>query len=265
MSETSKTDDHVMLGTQSLARALGVLDAVGRGCADQAAIGLAIGTTRSTTGRLVSYLQKTGFVRRVEGRGYVLGARLIELGAIALSQMPLTALARPVLERLSQQTGETIHLSVREGDEIMYVEKISGTKGLEMRSRVGLRKPLANTGTGKAQMLDLSEAEWARLYSLAHAEVISQAVPPPGFLPWDDYLAAMRDYKAKGHALEIEENEPSICCVAAPIRSADGHIVAGLSVAGVTSFMSHQRMASLTPLVMQGAMEISRELGFRRE
>lgn len=260
----TKLKDPSVSGTQSLSRALAVLDAVARGCADQAAIGEAIGTSRSTTSRLVLFLQKAGFLRHADGRGYVLGARLIELGAVALAQLPLTALARPILERLSKHTGDTIHLSVRDGDQIMYVDKIPGTKGLEMRSQVGLRKPIAITGTGKAQMLDLSEKEWARLYSLAHAEVISETVLPPGFLAWNDYLLAMRDYKARGYTIEIEENEASICCVAAPIRSARGDIVAGLSVASVTSYMPRQRMDSLIPVVVEAAAEISQAMGFRQ-
>lgn len=163
----------------------------------------------------------------------MLGARLIELGATALSQLSLTSLARPLIERLAERTGDTVHLSVRDGDQIMYVDKISGTKRLEMRSRIGLRKPIAITGTGKAPMLDLPEKEWARLYSLAHAEIISEAVPPPGFLQCSDYLAAMRDYQAKGFTMEIEENEAAICCVAAPVRDARGEIVAGLSVGDI--------------------------------
>lgn len=254
--------DQATLGTQSLARALSVVDAIAQGCSDQLAIAQRVGTTRSTTSRLVSYLQRVGFVRHVEGRGYILGARLIELGAAALAQLPLTALARPFLARIAQQTGDTVHLSIRDDDQIMYVEKISGTKGLEMRSRVGLRKPIAITGTGKAQMIDLPEKEWARLYSLAHAEVIAEPTAPPGFLSWADFLASMREYRAKGYTMEVEENEISICCVAAPVRDARGEIVAGLSVASTTPYMSRDRMDSLVPLVMACAEDVSRELGY---
>lgn len=258
-------NDQGMLGTQSLARALAVLDAVASGCSDQVAIAQSVGTTRSTTSRVVSFLQRSGFVRHVDGRGYILGARLIELGAAALAQLPLTSLARPFLQRISQQTGDTVHLSIRDDDQIMYVEKIPGTKGLEMRSRVGLRKPMAITGTGKAQMLDMTEKDWARLYSLAHAQIISEPVAPPGFLNWPEFLAAMRDYKARGYTLEVEENEISICCVAAPVRDARGDIVAGLSVASTTPYMSRARMESLAPLVVGCADDISRQLGYSRK
>jgi DNA-binding IclR family transcriptional regulator len=257
-----QTPEQEVQGTQALSRALAVLAAVRRGCNDLASIGREVGTSKSTTHRLVAFLQRSGFLRHMEGRGYLLGAKLIELGSAALEQMPLTGLARPHIERLAQQTGDTIHLSVRDGDNIIYVDKISSNKGLEMRSRIGMHKPMATTGTGKAMMLDSEESEWARLYSLAHIDVIAAEVPPPGFLAWDDYRQAMRGFKAQGYAFEMEENEAGIRCVAAPIRDARGAIVAGLSVASTVPYMSKERMQTLAPAVVACARTIAGELGY---
>jgi DNA-binding IclR family transcriptional regulator len=251
-----------MHGTQVLARALAILNVVRDGCSDLAAIGRAIGTSKSTTNRLVLFLQRNGLLRYTEGRGYSLGPKLVELGATALEQMPLTSLARPHLERLSQQTGDTVHLSVRDDDVIIYIDKISSSKGLEMRSRVGRQSLMATTGTGKAMMLDLAEEEWAHLYSLAHSAVILADVPPPGFLAWEDYRQAMRDYRAKGHTMEFEETEGGIHSVAAPIRNAQGGIVAAVSIASTVPYMPRERMQALVPVVMECAAAISAELGY---
>ena len=249
-------------GTQSLQRAFAVLDAVASGCTDAPSIERLVGTTRSTTHRLVSYLHDMGFVRLIDGRGYKLGSRLIELGSKALKQMPLTSIARPLIERLAAQTSNTVHLSVRDGDHVMYVDKISGTRGLEMRSAIGQRKPIAITGTGKSMMLDLPEQEWSRLYKAAKAE-ISEAKPmPPGFLIWTRYLAEMRVYREHGYTMEKEENQASIVCVGAPIRDARGVIVAGLSIASMAYFMPPERMVALVPTVQSCAREISHRLGF---
>ena len=255
-------DERGTQGTQAVARAVAVLDAIATGCSDQGSIAKAIGTTRSTTSRLLNFLQRSGFVRSMDGRGYVLGARLIELGNIALSQLPLSAVARPRIEKLASLTGDTVHLSVRDGDQIMYIGKISASRGLEMRSGVGVRKPMAITGTGKVHMFDLSEKEWMRLYSVAHSTAISEPVMPPGFLPWPEFVSSMRDFVSKGYAFEMEENEASICCIAAPIRNARGDIVAGVSVAGIKPYMPYERMLDLVPLVVQCAHEISHELGY---
>lgn len=246
-------------------RAFAVLDAVAAGCRDAQSIEISVGTTRSTTHRLLSYLHQAGFVRQIDGRGYMLGSRLIELGSMALAQMPLTAIARPLIERLAAETGDTVHLSVRDGDEVVYVDKIGGTRGLEMRSAIGLRKPLALTGTGKAMMLDLHEQEWARLYKTAKAEMSLEKPKPPGFLPWARFIADMRLYQERGYTMEKEENQASIVCVGAPIRDARNSIVAGLSIASAAIFMPPQRMVNLIPATQSCAMEISKGLGFAVE
>lgn len=257
-----ETPDHSVQGTQALSRAFAVLGAVRRGCSDLASIGREADIGKSTTHRLVTFLHRTGFLRYNEGRGYTLGAKLIELGAAALEQMPLTSVARPYIERLAQQTGDTVFLSVRDRDAILYVDKISSKKGLEMRSRVGFHNLTATTATGKAMMLDVSEEEWARFYSLAYAEVISAEIQPPGFPAWEDYRQAMREFKTKGHTMELEENEAGIRSVGAPIRDARSGIVAGVSVASTIPYMSKERMQALVPAVVGCAQSISAELGF---
>ncbi|WP_210190957.1 IclR family transcriptional regulator [Brucella thiophenivorans] len=255
--------ENLSQGTQSLSRAFSILSAVAEGHCDLPSIGKATGMTRSTTHRLVAFLQRNSFMRYVDGRGYVLGSKLIEFGAKALAQMPLTEVARPILQKLSSETDDTIHLSVRDGDFIMYVDKVPGRRGLEMRSRIGARKPIAVTGTGKAQMLDLDETEWARLYSLAQNEILNEEVPPPGFLNWNNYLNSMREFSKLGYTIEIEENETGIGCVAAPIRDARGQIVAGLSVASTPPYILKSRLVNIASIVKSSAEEISIGLGYR--
>ncbi|SMO97252.1 IclR family transcriptional regulator [Paracoccus laeviglucosivorans] len=250
-------------GTQSLSRVFSVLEAVRSRRSDLAAIGEFVGTGRSTTHRLVSFLLQHGYLRHIDGRGYVLGPALISLGSSALEQMPLTNCARPHLEQLARDTGDSIHLSIREGDQVVYVDKIAGTKGLEMRSRVGLQKPIATTGTGKVQMFDLPESEWRRLYDLAALDARGNAIAPPGFLEWDQFRARIMMFRERGYAVEREENELGICCVAAPIRDARGAIVAGISVASSVHYMSDERLESLTAPVMRCARAISEGLGYR--
>ena len=85
------------------------------------------------------------------------------LGMRALEQRPLVAMARPHIEALARRTGDTVHLGVLEDAEVFYLDKISGTRGLEMRSRVGLRMPIACTGLGKGLMLGLPRDQWRAL------------------------------------------------------------------------------------------------------
>jgi hypothetical protein len=115
-------------GTQTLLRGLAILEAAASGVRDLRTFGATLGTTRSTTHRLVSSLVQARYLRQVQG-GYLLGPKLIELGTIALEQMPLTAVARQHLESLAEQTLDTIHLGVRDGDDVLYIDKIPGTRG----------------------------------------------------------------------------------------------------------------------------------------
>jgi DNA-binding IclR family transcriptional regulator len=249
-------------GTQTLLRGLAILEAAAAGARDLRTFGAALGTTRSTTHRLVSSLVQARYLRQVQG-GYLLGPKLIELGTIALEQMPLTAVARPHLEALAEHTHDTIHLGVRDGDDVLYIDKIPGTRGLEMRSRVGHRMPLASTGIGKAMMLDLEPQVWTRLVEASHRALAGVSFRPDHRPDIDTFMQRMARYAQGGFTFDLEENEASIRCVAAPVRDASGTIVAALSVASTIPYMPHERMDELIPVVQREARAISEELGWR--
>jgi DNA-binding IclR family transcriptional regulator len=248
-------------GTQTLLRGLAILEAAAAGVRDLRTFGAALGTTRSTTHRLVSSLVQARYLRQVQG-GYLLGPKLIELGAVSLEQMPLSTVARPHLEALAEATRDTIHLGVREGGDVLYIDKISGTRGLEMRSRVGHRMPLAWTGIGKALMLDLAAPAWETLWDAARRKPEQAGLQSTPYTR-DTFLERMTAYADAGHTFDLEENEPGIRCVAAPVRDASGLIVAALSVASTTPYMPTERMDELVPVVQREARAISEELGWR--
>lgn len=253
--------NEVQAGTQTLLRGLAIIEACANGARDMRAFAAAIGTTRSTTHRLVSSLVHARYLRNGPN-GYLLGPKLIELGTIALEQMPLTAVARPHLERLSEATLDTIHLGVRDGDYVLYIDKIPGTRGLEMRSRIGHRMPLALTGIGKALMLDLSPQTWSALYDSARRALESLRFDHDGRPDKPLFLQRLVRFSAGGYAFDHEENEPQIRCVAAPIRDASGTIIAAVSVASTIPYMSLERMDELVPIVQREARAISEELGW---
>jgi DNA-binding IclR family transcriptional regulator len=248
-------------GTQTLLRGLAILEAAAADAHDMRAFAAVLGTTRSTTHRLVNSLVQARYLRQTPN-GYQLGPKLIELGMIALEQMPLTAVARPHLERLAQATRDTIHLGVRDGDDVLYIDKIPGQRGLEMRSRVGHRMPLASTGIGKALMLDLRPQEWEALFHASRRALASVTFRPESRPDKPVFLHRLVRYAAGGFTFDLEENEASIRCVAAPVRDASGAIVAAVSVASTIPYMSLDRMEELVPIVQREARDISEELGW---
>ena len=250
-------------GTQTLARGLAVVDAVARGARDVKEIGKLVGTARSTTHRLVVCLIQAGYLRRSAELGYLLGPKLIEFGFQAREEISLSTLARPSLDALAGSTGDTIHLGVRDGDHVLYLDKISGTKGLEMRSRVGSRMRIATTAMGKVLILDAGESEWRRCYEIGTDAALDSSPTPQTRLTWEEFRENMRTNVAAQYAFDLEENELSIRCVAAPIRDADHHIIAAVSVSSTVPYMPMKRMRELAKLLRDAASEISSQLGWR--
>jgi len=255
----------VPTGTQTLTRGLAVLQAVAGGARDLKQISQVLGTTRSTTHRLANCLVQERYLRFTPNAGYVLGAKLIELGFQAREEVSLSVVARPYLEQLAEQSGDTIHLALQDADDVLYLDKIPGKKGLEMRSRVGHRMPIATTGVGKALMLGMREEQWKNLYQKRSTSASNYA---SGLLPkrsWTEFRDQMREYVKGGYAFDLEDNEPSIRCVAAPIYDASHMIVAAISVSSTLPYMPLKRMHSLIAVVQAAAAGISSELGANQD
>lgn len=248
-------------GTQTLLRGLKVLECVAAGVSNVQGIAAALGTPRSTTHRILSSLVAARYLHHMPHKGYLLGPMPIHLGNRALEQRPLVAIAQPHCEALSRQTGDTVHLGIVDGSEVVYLVKISGTRGFEMRSRVGQRMPLATTGVGKALMLDMTESRWRSLYDAAAAANARNPERPP--IPdWDLFLRRMHGYQKRGLVFDLEENEAGIRCTGAPVRDMDRRVVAAVSLASASPFMPEARLEEVAPLVRDAALAVSRELGW---
>lgn len=243
-------------GAQTLLNGLSVVRAVADGAHDLNAVTRRTGFARSSAHRLISALRSAGYLRD-SPEGLSLGATLIELGSRALAEKPLAAVAGPVLERLSSQVMDTVHLAEEDDERVLYLAKIPGRRGAEMRSRVGYRMPLTRTGIGKALLLD-SAPRWERLWG-SDQRAAGQGAPGP----YERFRSLMEGYRAGGHAFDLEENEPGIRCVAAPVRGVDGRIIGAISVSATVPYMPPERMSELVPTVTGAAREISAEMGWR--
>lgn len=243
-----------VLASQTLFRGLDIVDAVGNGCLTLAAIAGHTGIAASTAHRLASALVQVRYLEFEPRRGYRLGPRLMELGFQAYRQSDLTRIARERLEWLAEQTQDTVHLARLDGFDVMYLDKVEGSRPVEVRSYVGGRKPICSTGVGKALILDEGESRW-RAHYLREAE---QGLLK---LPFDPWLNGMRKALADGNTFDIGENQPRIRCVAAPIRGVAGAVVAAVSVTSTVDYTNDDRLEELAPLVRGIAAQISARLG----
>ncbi len=242
-------------GTQTLDRGLDILQAVGEGSTSLRAVCAATGVGRSTAHRLLQLLVQRGYLRSSQGADYRLGPALIELGFQALYQSPVPVVARPTLEHLMEKYHDTVHLAVEDGGQVLYLDKISGSRGAEMRSRVGYRMPLSRTGIGKALLLDEPD-RWADVFDRDGTGLPSAPEVK------NRYLHRMRGFAEKGVTLDLEENEPGIRCVAASVRNGSGAIVAAISISATNPYMPMDRMRALQPVMAQSALSISKKLGY---
>ena len=242
-------------GSQTLLRGLDVLEGVAAGPAALAELAGRLGLTRSTTHRLATALIERRYLTLTPGRGYQLGPKLLELGFQAQQQADLVQIARPRLEALAQETEDTVHLGILDGDRALYLDKIPGRRRIVISSRVGDRHPLTSTGLGKALLLDEGAPRWRQLFD--QDQVGSNLAGD-----YDTWLKRMNGYVKAGRAYDLEENEDQIRCVAAPIRDAGGGILGAISVSSAAQYMDDERMEALTQDVVATANSISRELGW---
>jgi DNA-binding IclR family transcriptional regulator len=248
-----------LVGSQTLVRGLDVLGAVSEGATNLAELAQTLGLNRSTTHRLAATLVEQRFLSFAPRTGYSLGPKLLELGYMARDQMSFPRIAREHIETLAAGTGDTVHLGILDEARALYLDKIPGRRRVEIRSRIGDRHPLRSTGLGKALILDLGEPRWRELYEAENRDGKHYGVK------LNAWLKRMREYAKAGYALDLEENEDRIRCVAAPVRDATEAIVGAISVSSAAQYMNDVRMKNLVEEVQAAANAISREMGWRGE
>ncbi|MGR5266204.1 IclR family transcriptional regulator [Vibrio astriarenae] len=235
-------------GNQSLNKAIDVVDAVSEGHRQLKAICEATSLPKSTVHRILQGLIDARYIREVKGIGLVLGTKMIQLGNKAQKDMPLKEIAHPILSELAEQTMDTVHLGIKDEDHIFYLDKISGQRPIELRSRIGDRLPLASTGIGKSLMIDMPQMEWQRL------------IKKNDNIDLPSMLKRMSAYSKRDYSYDLEDNEELVRCVAVPIRNKYGNIIAAMSVTSIKPYMSDQRMEQLIPVLTRYSRMITDRL-----
>jgi len=210
----------------------------------------------STAHRILSAMAADRLVDRVEPGAYRLGMRLLELGNLVKSRISVRELALPVMRELHAQTGETVNLSVRHDDEIVYVERTSsGRSAMRVVHVIGARAPLHVTAAGK---LFLLEDGFARLRDYAKrtglAPYTKNTQTSVALLERD-----LQRVQQQGWATDNEEAEIGVRCVAAGVRDDTRQLVAALSI----STPADRMKTSWGPLVRESAERIAHAIGYR--
>jgi len=241
-----------MTTVQSIERAFSVLRSLASGPAGVTEIADRVGLPKSTVSRLLSTLEELGAVEQVSAGGeYRVGWTMIELAAAARPGRSLISLVRPHLAELSRLTGEAAGISIPDGDDMLYLDQLTPDSELQVRDWTGHRIPMYAVPSGHVVLA----ADDGAAQRVAAGELT--AFTPHTITDGATLLQRLQLVRSDGYAWALEEFAAGLNSLAAPVRTADGRVVASLHVYGPASrFPGERGAAALGEIVKTAAAKI---------
>lgn len=220
-----------------------------------AALSLEVDLHKSTVHRFLATLLSKGYVvKDGETTRYRLTMKMFEIGSRVLGGANILSIARPILENLADETDEAVHMVVRDGNEIVYVYKEESSNSMiRMSSKVGLRSPMYCTGLGKAIMAMLPENEAQNIWN--QTEIIQHTEKT--ITNYQRMQLEMAHIRQCGYAMDNEEHERGVRCIAAPIFDFSRNPIAAISVSAPVTRLDDSQIERIASLVMSAAANIS--------
>lgn len=247
---------------RSLTRALALLRLVaqkggtrGIGLVDLARLA---GLHKSTVYRLASVLVREGFLARDEdSEKFRLGIATLELGSTYISNLTLRQEALPVLQRLMEETNETVHLGVIDQGQVVYIEKVLAPQNVIVHTQIGQRESVHSTALGRAILASMPEEAIERIIKVGLVARTKRTVTDPA-----EFRQALAEIRRAGYALNFQENREHINGAAAPIFDHTARPVAGIVISGLMQRLPKARLRELGLRLKAAAGEISRRMGY---
>lgn len=213
---------------------------------------------KSSTSALVSTMAEQGLLRRTSAGRYKLGWRVVALSQVLLSTTDFRIEARPSMEALISRFGETVHLATLESGQVIYVDKLQGTRAIQVSvTGVGYRLPAHCSGVGK---VILADRPWDEVQQILSSRGMP-AITSNTITSIEAFKAELTRVAAQGYAYDMEEAVEELCCVAAPIRDHSGEVVAALSLSVPAYRFQHAREQYRLAIV-GAAKQVSEGLGY---
>lgn len=216
-----------------------------------------LGVARSTAHRLLQILQSHDFVEQDnETRTYRVGPALVALSISLARGHDLATLARPVMADLVDELGETVHLSVLRGTDIVFLESVVTERAVRVGGRAGMARPAYATAAGRVLLSEVDLEEVHRLFPRERLEPLTpRTVSTRSRL--DELLAAARE---TGYAASMGESEAEVATVAAPVRNSRGRVVSAIAIAAPLSRFDEARIPDIAASLTRAAERLSRLL-----
>ncbi|MGI6285052.1 IclR family transcriptional regulator [Neomoorella humiferrea] len=248
---------------QSIERALDILEVFSYSSPELGLVEISkkVGLSKGTTYRIVYTLMKRGYISQENQSGkYRLGPKTFEIGSVVMSQMEIRKVAHPYLEELRDITGETVHLVIQDKGEVLYLDKVDSTRAIRMNSFIGQRLPMHCTAVGKVLLAELPEIE---VNYICNMKGMTRSTSKT-ITNLDMLKRHLKIVKEQGYALDDEENEEGLRCIAAPIRDCNGKVIAAISISAPVMRLNNDRIPEMVKAVQTTAERISYQMGYRK-
>ena len=211
-----------------------------------------LGLGKSTVHRILTTLADDGFVERTADERYRLSIKMYEVGQQVAASIELRQLVHPALERLRTESGETAHVAVLSGTDVVYVDRLESPHMLRLLTRVGRRRAAHATSSGKCLLAFGSPSAVTAVVATGLPRLGPRTITSKSML--DKRLAEVR---RDGYATSVDEAAPGMASVAAPIFDGAGECIAAISVAGPVNRMPAERLDQLARQVLSAAASVS--------
>ncbi|MBN2910845.1 IclR family transcriptional regulator [Polycladomyces sp. WAk] len=216
-----------------------------------------LGLGKSTVSRLLATLASEGFVAKdPETQKYRLGLTILHLNTIVTSNLEINRESLPILQRLVNEIGETAHIAVMDGLDVVYLNRVECKHPVQILSHVGRRNPVHCTSSGKVILAHQEENLIEQVIEKGLEKYTVKTITDP-----DDFRDILKTVKEQGYAISIEELREGVASVAAPIRDYTGKVVYAISVIGPIHRMNPHNTTIINK-VKNAAKEISERLGY---
>jgi|SRR5215470_4232223 len=251
-------------GIQSLERAFAILEEVARNREgiNLADLSKAVGLHNSTAFHLVKTMVQLGYISQMrDSKRYRIGSRLFTVAAGALEENTFLALATPVLETLTGDTGEAAHFAIRSGTEVVVIARTAGSGLLQMVDRTGAQRPAHATALGKVLLSALDDAQIRQFIRDAPLRKFTAKT----IVERDALLGEIAEVRRTGVAYDDGEFDQEVRCVAVPVYDFAGRITGAIGISGAVWRLSLQSLQEKAQQVRKAARVISAQLGYREK
>jgi len=246
---------------KSLNKALDIIDTVSKlGSAGIREISSKTGFPPATTHRIAATLVKRRFFNQDPvTKTYSLSLRFLELGTQVQQQFDLPTNARPHLQKLMSETGESANLAIRDGDSVVYLDQVQNDNSmLKIFTRLGTRAPLYSTGVGKMFLSQWSKTDLDSYLERTHLIPYTSHT----LVSHTQIFKELEQIFARGFAVDNEEMEDGVRCVAALVFDHRQRVAAAVSISGAAMRITADRIENFGDTVKRCALDISHDLGF---